>query len=113
MKNKVRAILPACILGLGILSGCANTLPPSPMALPCPVASSVPPVLSQDQTTIDNKDQETIQTLHKRLQERERTIATRDHQIEVLSSQSDALKLIDQDTRNQRRSVPPSMVITP
>ena len=32
MRNRVRTIQAACILGLGVLSGCASLLPPSPLA---------------------------------------------------------------------------------
>jgi hypothetical protein len=32
MRRRVRTIQIACILGLGILSGCASILPPSPLA---------------------------------------------------------------------------------
>jgi uncharacterized coiled-coil protein SlyX len=54
-----------------------------------------------------------IQALHRRLHERERTIAMQNYQIEVMSSQVDALKRIDQDTREQRRPVRNSMTIAP
>jgi hypothetical protein len=43
--------------------------------------------------------------LHKRLHERERTIAIQNYQIEVITSQLDALKRIDQDAREQRQPV--------
>ena len=89
MKNMVWTTQAVCLLGLVVLSGCASTTPP-PLA-PTRLGTS------QDQTT--------IQVLQKRLQERERTIARQHDQIEVLSSQLDALKRIDQDTTAQRRPV--------
>lgn len=87
-----RTIQAACILGLVVLSGCASTTLSSPVA---------------------SQDQPTIQALQKRILERERTIAMRDHQIEVMSSQLDALKRIEQDSQDQRRSVRRSVIITP
>jgi len=89
MKNMVWTTQAVCLLGLVVLSGCASTTPP-PLA-PTRLGTS------QDQTT--------IQVLQKRLQERERTIARQHDQIEVMSSQLDALKRIDQDTTAQRRPV--------
>ena len=72
------------------------------------------PVTSQDQAMIlKDKDQATVQALQRRLRERERTIAERDQQIDVMSSQLDALKRIDQDTRDRRRSLRPSVIVTP
>jgi hypothetical protein len=89
MKPIVWTIQAVCLLGLVILSGCASTTPSS-------IAS----------TRIGtSQDQATIQTLQKRLQGQERTIAIQNYQIEILSSQLDALKRIDQDTRVQRRPV--------
>ncbi len=52
-----------------------------------------------------SEHQATIHALHRKLHERERTIATQHYQIEVMSSQLEALKLIDQDTRESRRHV--------
>jgi uncharacterized coiled-coil protein SlyX len=43
------------------------------------------------------------QALQKRLQEKERTIATQTQQIEVLAGQLEALKQIEQDTHRQPR----------
>ena len=77
------------VLSLVALSGCASTTP-------APTAST---------RLGTSQDQATIQALQKRLQGRERTIAVQQYQIEVLSSQLDALKRIDQDTRLQRRPV--------
>ena len=77
------------VLSLVALSGCASTIP-------APTASS---------RLGTSQDQATIQALQKRLQGRERTIAVQQYQIEVLSSQLDALKRIDQDTRLKRRPV--------
>ena len=72
------------------------------------------PVTSQDQATSPiDKDQATVQALHRQLQERERTLAERDQQINVMSSQFDALKRIDQDTRSRRRPVRPSVMVAP
>ena len=92
MKNTVRTIQAACILGLVVLSGCANTSRSSPVA---------------------SQEQATIQALQKRLQERERTIAIRDHQIEVMSSQLDALKRIEQDIGDRKRPMRHSVVVAP
>jgi TolA-binding protein len=86
MKTIVWTIQAVCFLGLVVLSGCASAIPP-------PTAST--PVGT-------NQDQATIQALQKRLQERERAIARQNYQIEVMASQLDALKQIDQDTRAQR-----------
>jgi hypothetical protein len=67
-----------------------------------------------DQVTISrDTDQATIQALHKRLHERERTIAERDQQIHVMISQLDALKRIEEDTRDRRRSMRPSVIVAP
>jgi uncharacterized coiled-coil protein SlyX len=52
--------------------------------------------MSQNQTIMN-------QALQKRLQEKERTIATQTQQIEVLSGQLEALKQIEQDTHRQPR----------
>jgi hypothetical protein len=54
-----------------------------------------------------------IQALQKRLQGRERTIALQNYQIEVLASQLEALKRIDQDTRVHRRPVSNFMNVAP
>jgi len=89
MKPSVWTTQAVCVLGLVVLSGCASTVSP-------PTAST---------RLGTSQDQATIQALQKRLQGRERTIAMQNYQIEVLSSQLDALKRIDQDTRAQRRPV--------
>jgi len=86
MKTIVWTIPAVCLLGLVGLSGCASTTPS--------------PITSARMGT--NQDQATIHALQKRLQERERTIARQNYQIEVLASQLDALKQIDQDTKAQR-----------
>ena len=72
------------------------------------------PVTSQNQAT-SPKDtaQATVQALHKRLHERERTLAERDQQIHIMSSQLDALKRIDQDIRDRRRPLRPSVTVAP
>ena len=98
MKHMVWTIQASCILGLVVLSGCASITPPSPVA---PVRLDT------------SQDQATIQALHRRLHERERTIAMQDHQIEIMSSQLDALKRIDQDTQAQRRPLRNSMTVAP
>jgi hypothetical protein len=89
------------LLGLVILPGCITTPPPdaSP-SLPCPVTSITAPS-SQDQATVNNKTQ--AMTTHALQQRLQRTIAAQTKQIEVLSSQLDALKQIDQETRRQPR----------
>jgi hypothetical protein len=67
------------------------------------------PAINPDQASIP-KDKATTLALHRRLHERERIIAERDQQIAVLSSQLDALKRIDQDTRDGRRPMRPSIL---
>jgi TolA-binding protein len=89
MKNTVWTTQAVCLLGLLALSGCASTTSP-PIAPTGPGAS---------------QDQATVQALQKRLQERERTIAKQNYRIDVLASQLDALKRIDQDTKAQQRPV--------
>lgn len=97
MKKLHWTFQAACIVGL--LCGCAG--PPS----------STPPIAP---ARLDHsQDQATIQALHRRLHERERTIATQNYQIEVLASQLDALKRIDQDAQAQRRPVRNSMTFVP
>jgi len=98
MKHRMWTIQAVCLLGLMILSGCASTNPPSPIA---------PAQLDTRQ------DQATIQALYRRLYERERTIAMQNYQIEVMSSQLDALKRIDVDTRNHLRPLRNSMTVAP
>jgi TolA-binding protein len=97
MKTIVWAFQAVCLLGLVGLSGCTSPMP----------ASTAPTRLGTSQ------DQASIQVLHRRLHERERTIARQKYQIEVLSGQLDALKQIDQDTRGQWRPVHNSMTVTP
>jgi TolA-binding protein len=97
MKNTVWTTQAVCFLGLVVLSGCTSTIPP-------PAAST---------RLGTSQDQATIQALQKRLQERERTVSMQNYQIEVLSSQLDALKRIDQDIKGQRRPVRNSMNIAP
>ena len=63
------------------------------MTLPSPIRLST----SQEQTT--------IQALQKRLREQEQTIAIQTHQIEILSSQLDDLKRIEQDMEERRKSI--------
>ena len=59
MEYMVRTLQAACILGLVVLAGCANTTPLSPIA-PARFSTS--------------QDQATIQALHRRLHEREQTL---------------------------------------
>ena len=96
MTNMVWTTQAVCLLGLMMLSGCTST---SPSLAPTQLGTS--------------HDQATIQALQQRLHVRERTIAKQNSQIEVMSSQLDALKRIDQDTREQRRPVRNSMTLTP
>ena len=78
------------------------------------------PVLTQDQTTslkdtdqaTKDKDDATLHAVQRRLQERERTLTERDRQISILASQLEALKRIDQDTR-ERRPMSPAMIVKP
>lgn len=93
-------IIPAgwWLLGIVMLSGCI-TIPPTDAlpSLPCAATSTKAPLSdSQNETLM-------TQALQKRLQERERTIAAQTQQIEVLSSQLEALKQIDQETHRQPR----------
>ena len=97
MKNMVWTTQAVCLLGLVVLSGCASTIPP-------PAAST---------RLGTSQDQATIQALQKRLQERERTVSMQNYQIEIMSSQLDALKRIDQDTKGQRRPVRNLMNVAP
>ena len=97
MKNTVWTTQAVCILGLVVLSGCAS-------AIPAPTAATRPGT---------SQDQATIQAFQKRLLERERTIARQSYQIEVMSSQLDALKRIDQDIKGQQRPVRDLMNVAP
>jgi TolA-binding protein len=98
MKNIVWTTQAVCLLGLVVLSGCASTSPSPPMA-PTRLGTS--------------QDQAIIQALHRRLQERERTINKQNYQIEVMAGQLDALKRIDQDMRAQRLPVGNWMTVAP
>jgi hypothetical protein len=77
--------------------------------------SDSPPLTSQGQAMIPkDKDQATVQALQRRLQERERTLAERDQRIDLLASQLNALKRIDQDTiRDRRPTLRPSTIAAP
>src|SRR5262245_29940663 len=97
MKTTVWTIQAVCLLGLAGLLGCTSTPPPS-------IASA---------RIGTSQDQATIHALHRRLHDRERTIAMQNDQIEVLASQLDALKRIDQDMRAHRRPVRNSMTFMP
>ncbi len=78
------------------------------------------PVPTQDQTTslkdtdqaTKDKDHAALHAVQRRLQERERTLTERDRQINVLASQLEALKRIDQDTR-ERRPMSPAFIVKP
>ena len=83
---------------VGVQFGCASPLPVAP-ATPARLGTS--------------PDQATIQALHRRLHERERTIALQNSEIERMASQLDALKQIDQDTREHRRPVRNPMTFVP
>ena len=73
-----------------------------------------PPLTNQGQATIPrDKDQATVRALQRRLQERERTLAERDHRIDFMASQLNALKRIDQDTRDRRPPLRPSTIVAP
>ena len=67
------------------------------------------PAINPDQASI-LKDNATTHALHRRLHEREQIIAERNQQIAILSSQLDALKRIDQDIRDGRRPMRPSIL---
>ena len=97
MKHRGWTIQAVCLLGMMMLIGCTSTSP-SPLA-PTRLDSS--------------QDQVLIQALHKRLHERERTIAQQNYQIEIMSSQLEALKRIDQDMRERRRPVRNSVTVAP
>ena len=98
MKKMAWTIQAGYILGLVVLSGCASTTPPSPLA-PVQLGTS--------------QDQAAIQALHRRLHEQEQTIALQDRQIEVMFSQLDALKRIDQDITDRRRPMRHSVIVAP
>jgi len=102
-QNLAQFIQAGCwLLGLVMLPACVTTTPPTePLpSLPCPeipvTSINAPSPVTQNQTIM-------TQALQKRLHERERTIAEQTQQIEVLSSQLEALKQIDQDTRQTRK----------
>src|SRR5262245_60467166 len=61
-----------------------------------------------------DKNQATIHALQKRLRERERSLTERDRQIAIMASQLDAMKRIDQDSRDrQRQPKRPATVVAP
>jgi len=61
-----------------------------------------------------DKNQATIHALQKRLRERERSLTERDRQIAIMASQLDAMKRIDQDSRDrQRQPKRPAAVVAP
>ena len=104
-QNLAHIIQTGCwLLGLVLLSGCVTGQPTdAPPSLPCSVSNNAPPSVSEDEATNHNEKAMMAQALQKRLQKQERTIAAQTHQIEVLSSQLEALKQIDQETRRQPR----------
>lgn len=69
------------------------------------LAGSRPTISPEQGSLTEGKDPATMQVLRKRLRESERIIAERDHQIDVLISQLDALKQIDYETQRKRRSL--------
>ena len=80
---------------------------------PVPPQEQTTSLKDTDQATLaKDKDQATLQALQRRLQERERTLTERDRQINVLASQLEALKRIDQDTR-ERRPMSPAVIVKP
>lgn len=103
MRNMVRT---GCVVGFIVtVSGCAN------LTTPCSIAPARS-VTDHDQAALlKEKDQATIRDLHKQLQERDRAILLRDQQIEILSSQLEALKRIDQE--DHRRVVRPPALLPP
>ena len=92
------------LLGLIILPGCITTQPADPpLSLTCPVTPITAPasVSQEDQAPNNIKSQTTMShVLQQRLQ---RTITAQAKRIETLSSQLEALKQIDQETRRQPR----------
>lgn len=74
-----------------------------------------PPLTSQGQATIPrDKDRATVHALQRQLQARERTLAERNHRIDLMASQLNALKRIDQDTtRDRRPTLHPSPILAP
>ena len=61
-----------------------------------------------------DKNQATIHALQKRLRERERSLTERDRQIAIMASQLDAMKRIDQDSRDrQRQPKRPTAMVAP
>ena len=103
MRNVIRV---SCVLGFMVLSGCAN-LTPTPSSI-----APARPMTGQDQSAnTREKDQATIRALHKQLEERDRAILLRDQQIDMLSSQLEALKRIDQEER--RRASRPAGILAP
>jgi uncharacterized coiled-coil protein SlyX len=96
MQYIIWTLRAACILSLTVLANCAN--PTSP-AIPIRLGTS--------------QEHATIQTLQKRLREQEQTIAIQTRQIEVLSSQLDDLKRIEQDMEERRKFIrPPAATFT-
>ncbi len=61
----------------------------------------------------DQVTQVTIQALQKRVRERERSLAERDQQLEVLASQLEAMRRIDQDARDRRQPKRPTAMTAP
>jgi hypothetical protein len=103
MRNVVQI---SCTVGLIlVLSCCRNLIPPPPVA---PART----ITGQDQAGIPKeKEQATIRALHKQVQERDRAILLRDQQIDMLSSQLDALKRIDKEEGT--RAVRPPATLAP
>jgi len=88
----------------------------------CEVPPDRPLLTAQEPTTEPNKDlamierdkdQATIQALQKRIRERERSLTERDRQIETMASQLEAMKRIDQDSRDRRQPKRPAAMAAP
>ena len=96
MKTSGWILQAVYLLGFIVLSGCESMAP-----------------FSTATTQVGTSHDQAIQVLHRRLHERERTIAIQTYQIQVMTSQLDALKRIDQDTREQRRPIRNLMNVAP
>jgi hypothetical protein len=75
------------------------------------------PVISQEPTQVPSpKDPDQlamIQALQKRLQERERLIVKREQQMKIIASQLEDLQRIEQETRDRRKSLRSSAIMSP
>jgi hypothetical protein len=93
------------LLCLIILPGCiATPSTDAPPSLSCPVAPIPAPAPASQEQAPNNNNNQSQTTMTAALQQRlQRTIAAQTKQIEVLSSQLEALRQIDQETRRQPR----------